>query len=46
MEKKRFLETERNDVDKALFEWFKRETNNNAPVSGPLFMITLFIPEF
>jgi hypothetical protein len=46
MEKKGFLKTERCDVDEALLEWFKRETNDDDPVRDPLLAITLFIPEF
>ena len=44
---KRFRNPERIDIDKAVPKWFKEEISVNvAPVSGPLFLITLVVPEF
>jgi len=42
---KQFWKPEQSDVDEALLKWFKKQRNENVPVSGLLLTI-IFVPKF
>jgi hypothetical protein len=43
---KQFLMPEWSDIDEALLKWFKQEISHIVPVSVPIPMIALLLPQF